>query len=215
MEMPKIIALKCSNCEKRLECKTSERYQYLHRKLNELSNEFKDLNYTTTLLCHDSKAIVVEPKLNEEDKNDLPNLKVKYHYEICPELLPIEINEVGDLIDLRSAKRYELKKGQHQLINLGVSIQLPKGYTAKLVPRSSTFKNFKIIEVNSPGCIDESYCGDNDIWMMNVLAMEDTVIEINDRICQFEIQKKQPFTIETVETLGNNDRGGFGSTGVK
>lgn len=129
---------------------------------------------------------------------------------------PIEVKKGGDFIDLRSAEDIELKKGEFSLIPLGVAIQLPKGYEALLVPRSSTFKNFKIMQTNSIGVIDESYCGDNDQWCMPVIAVEDTVIHKNDRICQFRIIEHQPtFEIKAVESLGNDDRGGFGSTGVQ
>ncbi len=129
---------------------------------------------------------------------------------------PIEVKKGGDFIDLRSAEDIELKKGEFRLIPLGVAIQLPKGYEALLVPRSSTFKNFKIMQTNSIGVIDESYCGDNDQWCMPVIAVEDTVIHKNDRICQFRIIEHQPtFEIKAVESLGNDDRGGFGTTGIQ
>ena len=93
-------------------------------------------------------------------------------------------------------------------------MKLPEGYEAHIVPRSSTFKNFKIIQTNSCGIIDCSYCGDNDQWMMPAIALRDTVIHKNDRICQFRILAHQPaHTITTVEKLGDVDRGGIGSTG--
>ena len=93
-------------------------------------------------------------------------------------------------------------------------MKLPDGFEAHIVPRSSTFKNFGIIQTNSMGVIDETYCGDNDQWHMPVLAMRDTVIHVNDRICQFRIMEHQPaLMFEEVEELGNRDRGGFGSTG--
>lgn len=94
-------------------------------------------------------------------------------------------------------------------------MQLPEGYEAVVVPRSSTYKNFGIIQTNHMGVIDETYCGDNDIWMMPVLAVRDTEIHVNDRICQFRIQKHQPvISFEEVESLGNESRGGVGSTGI-
>lgn len=139
-------------------------------------------------------------------------IKIKYHSDQIEKLTYIEGK--SDWIDLRAAEEVELKQGEFKLIKLGVSMQLPAGYEAVVVPRSSTYKNFGIIQTNHMGVIDETYCGDNDVWMMPVLAMRDTVIHINDRICQFRIQKHQPqILFEEVEVLGNADRGGIGSTG--
>ena len=93
---------------------------------------------------------------------------------------------------------------------------LPDGYEANIVPRSSTFKNYGILQTNSFAVIDNSYSGDNDMWMLPVYATRDTVINKNDRICQFRINKKQPtLKFDIVEHLNENDRGGFGSTGRK
>lgn len=123
----------------------------------------------------------------------------------------------SDWIDLRSAEDYEFKKGDFKLINLGVSICLPDGYEAIVVPRSSTYKNFGLIQTNHCGVIDESYgkYSSEDIWYWPALAMRDTKVSVNDRICQFRIQKHQP-KLEFVEVEPHNDgekRGGFGSTG--
>ena len=139
-------------------------------------------------------------------------IKIKYHE---PDVLRIDKIKKGDWIDLRSAEDITLKAGEFHLISLGVSIQVPEGYESILAPRSSTFKNFGIIQTNSIGVIDESYCGDDDIWMFPAYAIRDTKINKNDRICQFRIIKHQPeVEIETVETLGNENRQGFGSTGI-
>lgn len=120
----------------------------------------------------------------------------------------------SDWVDLRAAEEVSLKAGEFRLIPLGVALELPKGYEALVVPRSSTFKNFGILQVNSMGIIDECYCGDNDQWRMPALAVRDTVIHVNDRICQFRIVEHQPeLVFQEVEELGNADRGGFGSTG--
>lgn len=139
-------------------------------------------------------------------------LKIKY---LSKEIDKLKfIDGKSDWIDLRSAERVELKSGEYRLIRLGVAIELPKGYEALVVPRSSTFKNFGILQINSIGVIDESYCGDNDEWKYPALAMRDTVININDRICQFRIIKHQDFfEFEEVDKLNGVDRGGFGSTG--
>ena len=120
----------------------------------------------------------------------------------------------SDWIDLRAAEEVPMKAGEFRLIPLGIAMELPAGYEAHVVPRSSTFKNFGIISTNSMGIIDESYCGDNDQWFFPAYALRDTVIHVNDRICQFRIEKHQP-ALEFIETesLGHEDRGGHGSTG--
>lgn len=140
----------------------------------------------------------------------METIKVKY----LTDVKPIEKIAVGDWIDLRAAESIKLKKGDFKLIPLGVAMELPKGYEAHLAPRSSTFKKYGIIQTNSVGVVDESYCGDNDQWHLPVLAMRDTKIEKDTRIAQFRIMKKMPeIEFVVVEMLTNKDRGGFGSTG--
>lgn len=125
----------------------------------------------------------------------------------------LEVKENSDWIDLRAANDYLIKAGQHKLIDLGVAIKLPEGYEAYIVPRSSTFKNYGLLQPNSPGIVDNSYCGPNDWWRMSVYATRDTVVKKNERICQFRINKKQP-QIKFVEgKMTDPDRSGFGSTG--
>ena len=139
-------------------------------------------------------------------------IKIKYHTDEIEKLRYIDGK--SDFIDLRSAEDVELKAGDFKLISLGVSMELPKGYEAHIVPRSSTFKTWGIIQTNSMGVIDESYCGDNDIWKYPVYALRDTVIHKNDRICQFRIMEHQPtIDFEEVEHLEGEERGGFGTTG--
>ena len=122
----------------------------------------------------------------------------------------------GDHIDLCAAERVEMKAGEFKIISLGVAMQLPEGYEAHVLPRSSTFKRWGILMVNSMGIIDNSYCGDNDIWGFPALAMRDTVIEAGDRIAQFRIVKKMPpVQFRKVATMGNVNRSGFGSTGER
>ena len=124
-------------------------------------------------------------------------------------------NRIDDNLYLNGVEeKGDLKKGEFKLIPLGVAMELPKGYEAHIVPRSSTFKNFGIIQTNHQGVIDSSYCGDNDEWKMPVYAMRDTHIEVNDRICQFRIMENQPkIQFEEVKALTGVDRGGFGTTG--
>lgn len=122
---------------------------------------------------------------------------------------------VGDWIDLCTAVDILLKKGDFVYIPLGVAIQLPKGYEALVVPRSSTFKKYGVLQANSIGIIDESYCGDNDQWHFPVYATEEIFIPKHTRICQFRVIEHQPnFDIVEVSELGNKDRGGLGSTGT-
>lgn len=124
--------------------------------------------------------------------------------------------EKGDWVDLRAAETVEMKAGEFRLIPLGIGMILPDGYEANVVPRSSTYKNFGILQTNHMGVIDNTYCGDNDQWMFPALAMRDTVIHKNDRICQFRIREKQPnLNFPEVDHLKEKDRGGFGSTGCK
>ena len=137
-------------------------------------------------------------------------VKIKYHTDI----LPISEFENGDWIDLRAAEDVEMKAGEFRIISLGVSMKLPAGYEAHVVPRSSTCKKWGIIQANHMGVIDNSYCGNNDIWKFPAIAIQDTVIYKNDRICQFRIEKKQPkFSWDVVNQMDDPDRGGIGSTG--
>ena len=140
-------------------------------------------------------------------------IKIKYHAEFDK---PIEKIAKGDWIDLKSAVTYEYKKGDFFLINLGVSMELPKGYEALLLPRSSTFKKYGLIVTNSIGIIDNLYHSDDDCWMLPVYALRDGHIEKNDRVAQFRIIENQPsIEFKVVDSLNNVSRGGFGSTGVK
>ena len=137
-------------------------------------------------------------------------IKIKYLRNIfC-----IEQIEKGDWIDLRCAKDVVIRGGEFCLIPLGVAMELPEGYEAIMAPRSSTHK-YGILSANSIGIIDESYKGDNDEWHFPAYAVRDTYIPKNARIAQFRIIEHQPeVTLREVETLGNDDRGGIGSTGT-
>jgi len=153
--------------------------------------------------------------------------------------LPNIINK-GDWIDLRCAKKTTiigpLKQKDNNavtfnntLIPLGIAMELPKGYEAIVCPRSSTYKHYGVIQSNSIGVIDNSYCGNDDEWMMPVIAFKKTTIPEGDRICQFRIQLSQKATIlqkikwlftnkisiDIVDDLNSDNRGGFGSTGNK
>ena len=144
----------------------------------------------------------------------MKEIKIKY---LNDDIIRLEyIDGKSDWIDLRAAEEVELKAGEFKLIHLGVAMQLPEGYEAHIVPRSSTFKKWGIIQTNHCGIVDNSYCGPNDWWRMPVFALRDTKIEVNDRICQFRIQKNQPTLVfNEVDEMEANNRGGFGSTGTK
>jgi len=139
-------------------------------------------------------------------------IKIKYFTDKIEKL--DYIDGKSDWIDLRAAEDVVMKKGEFRLIPLGVAMELPQGYEAHVVPRSSTYKNFGVIQANHMGVIDGSYCGDNDMWYVPMIAMRDTEIQVNDRICQFRIVENQPkIQFEEVKHLTGADRGGFGSTG--
>lgn len=140
----------------------------------------------------------------------MQTIKIKY----IKDIEPIEVSEKGDWIDLRVGEDTYLAGGEYKPIPLGVAIQLPKGYEALVVPRSSTFRRYGILPVNSMGIIDESYCGDEDEWHFLAYATKPVVLHKDERICQFRIIEHQPkLNMVEVDTLGNANRGGIGSTG--
>lgn len=143
----------------------------------------------------------------------METIKIKYFTDKIEKLCYIAGN--SDWIDLRVAEDVVMKKGEFRLIRLGVAMELPKGYEAHVVPRSSTYKNFGLIQTNHMGVIDESYKGDADEWKWPALAMRDTEVHVGDRLCQFRIMKHQPqINFLEVDSLENEDRGGFGTSGT-
>lgn len=144
----------------------------------------------------------------------METIKIKYFTDKLERLAYIDGK--SDWIDLRAAEDIDMKAGEFKLIPLGVAMKLPKGYEAHIVPRSSTFKHFGIIQTNHQGIVDETYCGDGDQWFFPAYAMRDTQIRVNDRICQFRIMEHQPtICFEEVAALLDQDRGGIGSTGIQ
>ena len=142
----------------------------------------------------------------------MEKIRIKYFTDEIEKL--DYIDGKSDWIDLRASEEVELKAGDFKLIPLGVAMQIPEGYEGHLAPRSSTFKTWGLIQTNSVGVIDCSYCGDDDMWRMPVYATRDTVVHVNDRVAQFRIIENQPkIVFEEVESLVNENRGGFGSTG--
>lgn len=141
------------------------------------------------------------------------SIKVLYHDKNMPKLNKIEN---GDWIDLYTAEDVNMLDGDFRLISLGISMKLPDGYEAHVIPRSSTFMKYGVIQANSMGLIDNSYSGNNDIWKFPAIALKNTRIPKYTRICQFRIMKKMDnIDIEEVDFLSNENRGGFGSTGEK
>ena len=165
------------------------------------------------VFCGEEKPTVITPTPEERRKMYfMKEIKIRYHAPI-PELHNVG-GEKSDWIDMYAAEDVKMNAGESRLISLGVSMKLPEGYEAHLLPRSSTFKKWGIIQTNHMGVIDNSYSGDNDIWMMPVYAVRDTEIKFGDRICQFRLMKKMnAVSFEKVDHLDGADRGGFGSTG--
>lgn len=165
----------------------------------------KDALFQMAMACSDNV---------EQVEEGAKVIRIKYFEGLSD--MDLVITKLGDWIDLRSAETITLKQGDFTIIPLGVAMELPVGYEAIVAPRSSTFKKWGIIQTNGIGVIDHSFCGDNDEWGMPVYATRDTIVHRGDRICQFRIQKNQPSVIlQSVKELGNEDRNGFGSTGVQ
>ena len=162
-------------------------------------------------MSYESLGIKDYENFPNNENNPIIDIRVKYHN---PELNHFVYIEKGDWIDMYTAERVFLKKGDFRKISLGVSIELPEGYEAIMAERSSTFERYGIIQANGIAIFDESFKGDNDIWKFPAVATRDVVIEMNTRICQFRIIKHQPLIrFNPVNVLGNPDRGSFGSTG--
>ena len=143
----------------------------------------------------------------------METLKIRYLTDGLPELR--YVGGKSDWIDLYAAETVALSAGDFRLVRLGVAIALPDGYEAHIVPRSSTFRNYGVLQANSIGVVDNSYRGDDDEWMFPAYATRDVTIEKGARICQFRIMRNQPvLRFETVERLPDGNRGGFGSTGI-
>jgi len=161
-----------------------------------------------------SDTFPADRQVADTSGTDALKVRIRYLSDRIEKLQPPDNS--ANWVDLRAAEDVDLKKGDFRLIRLGVAMKLPEGYEAHIVPRSSTYKNFGIIQANHYGVIDNAYSGDGDEWMVPVIAMRDTSIHINDRICQFRIEKRQPdIFFEEVDHLDDTDRGGFGSTGIQ
>lgn len=138
-------------------------------------------------------------------------IKIQYSKETTPR---IELIPIGDWVDLAIPEDVFLTKGGDKLVDLEVAMHLPNGFEAHIIPRSSSFKKWGFLLVNSVGMIDESYCGPDDTWKAHLLGTRIQRIPAGTRILQFRIVKKQPrLTFVEVAKLNNPNRGGIGSTG--
>lgn len=174
-------------------------------------SRYKDIDICNN--CEKSLKAWFKSKKNsnvESFEDETLKIKIKYQEDVKP----LEKMEKGDLIDLAASEKVIMRKGDYRIIPLGVAMELPQGYFAKVYPRSSTFKKHGIIMANGVGVVDNSYKGDSDIWQFPALAMRDTCIVKGTRIAQFEVcQVSDQIEFEQVKTLGNQNRCGFGSTG--
>lgn len=185
--------------------RTPEEQQVVHERMEAIRKENKEkLEEAIEGIRKDNNKVLDRLR---------PEILIKYH---TPAAKPVEQAHMGEWFDVRAAEDYDLKAGNKYVINLGISVRVPHGYEAILAPRSSTFKKYGVIQTNSIGVIDETYSGDDDIWMMPVFATRNAHIDAGDRIAQFRIQRNQgnPRLTE-VRYLGKKNRGGLGSTGTK
>ena len=211
LKNPDIYEIVTTTSPATVECVTPTEMNDIMSEENRTYLPFKYLSENTPVGKYCCEITAINEYI-EFKKQNRKAIRIKYFTDI----IPVETRTNGDWIDLRCAYDMELKKDEFALIPLGVGMILPDGYEAYIVPRSSTFKNYGILQTNSIGVIDNSYSGDNDEWKMPVRATRDVTIQKNDRICQFRIMKKMPdIQFDIVEHLNANDRGGFGSTGVK
>jgi dUTP pyrophosphatase len=149
---------------------------------------------------------------NNIQDNSALEIIVQYQHEDTYRLKAIE---KGNWIDMAADEDVTIKAGELKLINLGVAMKLPEGYEGHLAPRSSTLKKFGVLQANSVGVVDDTYCGPTDWWRFPAFATRDTEIKRGERICQFRIMEVQPKLRFTEGKMVAEDRGGFGSTGTK
>jgi dUTP pyrophosphatase len=159
------------------------------------------------------ETLSISEIIMQENRNALL-IKIKYKDETIPRLKKLE---KGDWIDLAAAEDVVIEPMSFKLIDLGIAMQLPEGYEAHIVPRSSTFKHWHIIQTNHMGVIDNSYSGPEDWWKFpafNLSTTEATLIKKGERICQFRIETQQPDVLfDELNFQEGVNRGGFGSTG--
>ena len=172
-----------------------------------------DLPYVVTPDTGEVTITVGNKYVNAVQLTNADNAVVSIRY--LPGAPHLELNEKGDWVDLYTYEDFSLGPDEFYLVNLGVAMKLPDGFEAHVAPRSSTFKRWGILQANSVGIIDNSYCGDTDIWMMPIYTTRAISVPKGTRLCQFRLVRKQPnIVFHEVDTLNSKSRGGFGSTGV-
>lgn len=188
-------------------------FNFLYRKVEGIKNCYGFFIVENDSLISDSSKFNWQWDASQLDfSSGNLEIKIKYHVEGLERVKKIK---GGDWLDLRSSQDYELSSNNFYMIDLGVSIKIPEGYEAHLAPRSSTFKNYGIVQSNSFGIIDQNFSGEDDCWMLPVFCLRSSKINKNDRICQFRIIEKMPeVDIIEVDYMEDESRGGFGSTGV-
>lgn len=171
--------------------------------------------------------------LGLEKESTNMEMKVKYFEGQDKKL---QFIDKGDWIDVFANEDVFIPVNSMGLVPLGFALELPEGYEAILAPRSSTYRNWGVIQTNSIGVIDESYRGNEDEWLIPLycltaieqlsidagfkypLILTGAYVRKGDKIAQFRIQEKMPrkqISIVEVDELEGDDRGGFGSTGTK
>ena len=172
-----------------------------------------DLPNVATTDTRDATTMLHDKYVNMVQLTNTNNAVVSIRY--LPGAPHLELNEKGDWVDLYTYEDFSLGPDEFYLVNLGVAMKLPDGFEAHVAPRSSTFKRWGILQANSVGIIDNSYCGDTDIWMMPIYTTRAISVPKGTRLCQFRLVRKQPnIVFHEVDTLNSKSRGGFGSTGV-
>lgn len=208
MRDKKLALLKEKNRHEEEMAQLRGKYPIDENEVRQLVKKYITENSVMNPITTTASRFVSVDNINPEPKQQ----KIRIRYKEGAQ--PLKKISQGDWIDLYTYEQVTGKVGDFKLIDLGVAMQLPKGYEAIMAARSSTFKKYGIIQTNAIGVFDNSYCGDNDWWLFAAYFTQNVIIPTGTRIAQFRIQKCQPnLEFIAVESLGNKDRGGIGSTG--
>lgn len=178
-----------------------------------MSDKLTDIESTVLSAMKSIESLSLELDDLKKRLIDPLDVKIKYHREKYPDLKPVE--KYGNFYDLRAAQSMKLKKKKHYYIPLGISMYIPDGYYAEVLPRSGTFKHFKFFVANSMGIIDDNYRSTEDEWFLSVYPTKTIKIEANDRIAQFTIVKERDINLNECDSWEAKKRGGFGTSGIK